>query len=86
MKSLWNVVLALVIGFLVSAMAFRARPVKAQEPGSVHVFILAVEVDSDNATRSVNVPGGKVAGMSCVPDPQARRPKAVTCYVATSPN
>lgn len=86
MKTSSKVALALLAGLLAGTFAFRPRAVKAQEAGSVHVYVLTMQVDSDNATRSMNVPGARVAGMSCVPNPQPKLPKAVTCYVATTLN
>ena len=84
MKSSFRIVLATLVGFLCGVMGFHTRPIKAQEPGSVHVFIRPLELENDKASRSIDLPGGRIVGISCVSNPQTRLPKAVTCYVATS--
>ena len=78
--------LGLLLGLVLGVALCRTPQVKAnpQESGSVHVAIVPVRVlDAKNLT-SVSLPGGGVAGISCIPKPQQRLPDAAVCYVATT--
>jgi hypothetical protein len=81
--------LAILAGFLLGITASRLSfvPVAKASPqgaGKVHVYIVPEIVLSTNAPRSLDLPGGRIAGISCIPKPSDKLPDEAICYVATS--
>ena len=87
LKSSWKICLAITTSFVLGVVISNTSPVKAspQEQGSVHVFIAPLEVATAKETRSQNLPGGRVVGISCIPKPTDKLPDHAICYVATGP-
>lgn len=84
-KVSWKTRVAVLACFLLFSVWFYLpiAKVTAQEPG-VHVFIAPLEVLTAKDTRSLNLPGGRVAGISCIPKPTEKLPDRAVCYIATS--
>lgn len=74
-------VLLFSLGFFVAAALKPLNVLKAQ--GTAHVFIVPVQVFNLQATAA-NIPGVRIAGISCLPKPTAKLPNAAVCYVATT--
>jgi hypothetical protein len=82
LKIILSVLVGVIFGIAVSHLSVaKASP---QDTGSVHVFIAPLEVLTAKDTRSQNLPGGRVVGISCIPRPTTNQPERATCYVATS--
>lgn len=83
-----KVLLAGLIGLLlgVAASHISVPIAKAQEPGAVHVYIWQETVSNSNDRPSLNIPGGKVVGFTCISKPASvTLPNKAICYIATSP-
>lgn len=80
--------LAAAMSFVLGAALFRTPTVKAnpQKTELAHVFIVPVAVLDAKAPSSTNLPGARIAGISCIPKPEKRLPDAAVCYVATTLN
>lgn len=78
--------LAVLAGFVLSAAIFHTPAVKAQESGTTHVFIHPVIMFNVKSGASQDLPGSRIAGISCIPKPLTKAPDAAVCYVATSLN
>lgn len=78
--------LATLLGFLLCLVAVRISvpTVKAQQEGMVHVYITAETLWNLKDRPSLNIPGGRVVGISCLPKPTSKAPDQAVCYVATS--
>ena len=76
--------LAVLVGCLLGAMLFHTPVVKAS-PAGVHVYIVPVEMSDAKTSLPKDLPGGRVAGISCISKPAAGLPDAAVCYVATTP-
>jgi hypothetical protein len=74
------------LGLILGATLFRTPQVKAdpQETGKVHVAIIPVAMLDAKNLASQDLPGIRIAGISCVPKPIKQLPDAAVCYVATS--
>jgi hypothetical protein len=86
-----KICLATLAGFLLGITVSRLSVVpnakaSPQETGKVHLYIAPELVLSTNAPRSVDLPGGRIAGISCIPKPSDKLPDRAICYVATSLN
>jgi|GEM_PF-5195146 hypothetical protein len=77
---------AVSVGFALSVVLFHTSVVKAQGSNQVHVFIYPVEMFSTKSTTSKDLPGLRIAGISCIPKPETKLPDAAVCYVATTLN
>ncbi|HTR48348.1 MAG TPA: hypothetical protein VMM16_13270 [Verrucomicrobiae bacterium] len=89
LNKLLKLLSALSVGFVMGAMAVHAPVIAAtsrQADGLVHVFIVPVMMPTTKTAFPSNLPGGRVAGISCIPKPQSNLPDAAICYVATSLN
>jgi hypothetical protein len=86
LKSSWKICLGVVVGFVVGACLFQARAVKAhsQETGTAHVFIVPVAMFDAKSAVPQNLPGVRIAGISCIARPTQKFPDAAVCYVATT--
>jgi hypothetical protein len=73
-------------GLILGAVLFRTPKIKAnpQVPGKVHVAIIPVSMLDAKNLASEDLPGVRVAGISCVPKPIKQLPDAAVCYVATT--
>lgn len=60
--------------------------VKAQENRTIHVYIThAVVSDSKDSRSSLDIPGGKIVGFSCISKPASiTREKNAVCFIASS--
>jgi hypothetical protein len=74
--------LAALAGFILGAMLFHARVVKAQ--GNAHVYIVPLTMPDAKTPFPSNLPGVRIAGISCIAKPTAKLPDAAICYVATT--
>jgi hypothetical protein len=81
-----KICLAAALGFVGGARLFHTPPVNAnpQDVGQTHVFIAPVDMLDAKSSASQNLPGARIAGISCIPKPQAKLPYAAVCYVATA--
>jgi hypothetical protein len=88
MKSLraGKVISAAVIGFIIGAWLFYTGIVKAkpQDTGTAHVYIVPVTMLDTKTPLPQNLPGVRIAGISCVAKPMPKFPDAAICYVATT--
>lgn len=84
--NLTKICLAAALGFVLGSWLFHTSSVTAnqQEDGNTHVFIAPVEVFNTKSPASLNIPGVRVVGISCLAKPQTKLPDAAICYVATS--
>ena len=84
--NLARICVAVAFGFILGIWLFRTSPVNAnpQEGGKAHVFIVPVEVFDTKTPTSKNIPGVRIAGISCIAKPQTKLPDAALCYVATA--
>ncbi len=79
--------LSTAISFTMGAMLFHTPPAQnPQESGSVHVYIYPVFMDDAKTPFPKNLPGGRIAGISCIPKPEKLTPNSAVCYVATTLN
>jgi hypothetical protein len=80
--------LAVLFGLILGAVLFHVPKVKAlpQEAGTVHVTIVPVPMNDAKNLSSRDLPGYRIAGISCLPTPIKQLPDAAVCYVATTPN
>jgi hypothetical protein len=85
-NSSWKMWLGVVVGFVTGAFLFHVGTVKAhpQETGLAHVFIVPVPMTDAKTPLPRNLPGARIAGISCIAKPMQRFPDAVVCYVATT--
>jgi hypothetical protein len=85
-SSSWGILLVAAGSFTLGAWLFHTEMVKAnpQETGGVHVYIAPLEMLTAKYSTSQNLPGGRIAGISCIPKPTEKLPDHVICYVATS--
>lgn len=76
------------VGSLLGVAASRVPIVRGipQEAGSVHVYIASFSLFNTKVTLSKNLPGMRVAGISCIPKPTDKLPDQAVCHVATSSN
>lgn len=65
------------VGFLIRPGWLRAQS------GQAHVFIAPVTVNGDQGAPA-NLPGARIAGISCLPKPLKNAPDMALCYVATT--
>lgn len=79
-----KIVAAALAGLILGAALFHPHGGQAQGFGRVHVSIIPVEAFNTKALVSQDLPGLKVAGISCVPKPRKNLPDAAVCYVATA--
>jgi hypothetical protein len=86
MKSSWMTCLAAVASFVLGAWLFQSGTVKAnpQETGRAHVFIVPVAMIDGKSAVPENLPGARIAGISCIAKPTQKLPDAAVCYVATA--
>jgi hypothetical protein len=86
LKSYWTTCLVALIGFVMGSWPFQTKTVKAnpQETGRTHIFIVPVEMLDAKHPASQNLPGARIAGISCIARPAQKLPDAAVCYVATT--
>lgn len=77
------VVSATSLGLALGAMMSHV-PVRAQGEAHVHVFIVPLAVPDAKTPVPADLPGERIAGISCLTKPQEKLPNAAVCYVATS--
>jgi hypothetical protein len=87
LESSWKTCLVAVVSFLMGAWLFQTKTVKAnpQETGQAHVFIVPVAMFDVKSAVPANLPGARIAGISCIAKPTQKSPDASVCYVATDP-
>lgn len=73
---------AVLVGFVLSAAMFHTPVAQANSP--THVFIVPVFVANGKAGTPADLPGARIAGISCIAKPAMGAPDAAVCYVATS--
>jgi hypothetical protein len=76
--------LAVSVGFALGIALFRTPEVKAQQAGSVVLFIHPVLVFDQKMPIDKAITGSRVDGISCIPKPTTKLPDAAVCYVATT--
>jgi hypothetical protein len=76
--------MAVLAGFALGIVLFRAPAMKAQEAGNVMVFIHPISVLDQKMPIDAAITGSRVDGISCIPKPIAKLPDAAICYVATT--
>ncbi|MGB8541980.1 MAG: hypothetical protein WCD49_10145 [Candidatus Acidiferrales bacterium] len=78
--------LAVLVGVSFGAFWFRLPISNAspQDNGTAHVFIFPVKMFDAKNSASQNLPGAKIAGISCIAKPENNLPDAAVCYVATT--
>ena len=83
---LLKVAIVALLAFVLGVWSSRLKTVNAssQDAGQAHVFIAPLEMLDAKAPRTVNLPGVKIVGISCVAKPTERLPDAAVCYVATT--
>jgi hypothetical protein len=74
-RSLWKVSVAVMIGFVLGALAFRTSPVRAQAGAIVSVELVPVL----GLSSTLQAKGAQVVGFSCVS--KDGKPE---CYVAST--
>jgi hypothetical protein len=86
-KSSWRTCFVALVSFLMGASLFQTKTVRAtpQETGLAHVFIVPVALFDTKSGVPANLPGARVAGISCIAKPTQKSPDAAICYVATAP-
>jgi hypothetical protein len=86
LKSSWKICLAVLVGFVLGAWLFHTVEVKAhpKEAGLAHVLIVAVGMLDAKSPLPQNLPGARIAGISCIAKPTQKFPDAAVCYVATA--
>ena len=86
LKSLWKACLGVGIGFVLGAWLFSIGEVKpkAQETETTHVIIVPVTMLDAKSSLPQNLPGARIAGISCIAKPMPRHPDAAVCYLATA--
>jgi hypothetical protein len=86
LKSSWKTCLGVVVGFVLGTWLFQTGAVKAnpQETGLAHVYIVPVAMLDAKSPVPQNLPGARIAGISCIPKPTHKFPDAAVCYVATA--
>jgi hypothetical protein len=77
---------AVLVGIYFGAICFPLPVLEAspQDTGTAHVFIVPVRMLDATNSASQNLPGAKIAGISCIPKPEGKLPDAAVCYVATT--
>lgn len=77
--------LAVLAGFVLSTAIFHTPAARANSPS--HVFIVPIFVTNTKAGTPADLPGNRIAGISCIPKPiPDKAPDAAICYVATTLN
>jgi hypothetical protein len=86
LKSSWKTCLVAVVSFVIGAWLFQTKTVKAnpQETGRAHAFIVPVAMLDAKSAVPENLPGARIAGISCIAKPTQKSPDAAVCYVATA--
>ncbi len=87
LKSSWGkTCLVAVVGLVMGAWLFQMKTVSAnpQETGHAHVFIVPVTMLNAKSAVPANLPGARIAGISCIAKPTPKSPDAAVCYVATA--
>jgi hypothetical protein len=77
-----KIALATTISFILGAMLSHAPTAKANPPS--HVFIVPVWMADAKTPQPADLPGNRIAGISCIPKPADKSPDAAVCYVATT--
>jgi len=83
--NLSKILVAGLFGLLLGVAASHVPMVKAgpQETSQVHLYVVPIGM-TGKVSFSENLPGGRIAGISCLPKPTAQLPDAAICYVATT--
>lgn len=76
--------LAVLVGFALGIVLCRTPEVKADP--SNHVFIVPVWMPDAKTPFPADLPGARIAGISCIPKPINKAPDSAVCYVATTLN
>lgn len=80
------------ISFILGAMLSHAPTAKANPSEqkyaqvNAHVFVVPVWMVDEKTPQTADLPGNRIAGISCIPHPTDKMPNAAVCYVATSLN
>jgi hypothetical protein len=79
---------AVFVGFLLGTLPFHAATAKAAQDTAelVHVGIYPVTMLDAKTPVPQNLPGGRIAGISCISKPEKKTPDSAVCYVATTLN
>ena len=80
--------LAISISFILGTMVAQtpSRNANPQASGLAHVSIVPVFMFDAKTPASQDLPGARIAGISCLPKPEKRTPDSAVCYVATALN
>jgi hypothetical protein len=86
LKSLWKSCLLILMSFVLVAWLFHTGIMKAhpQQSGTAHIFIVPVTILNAKSAVPQNLPGVRIAGISCIAKPTQKLPDAAVCYVATT--
>jgi hypothetical protein len=76
--------LAVLAGFALGIVLFRTPEVKANPAN--HVFIVPLWMPNAKTPFPADLPGARIAGISCIPKPTDKTPDAAVCFVATTLN
>ncbi len=82
--SVLRISLAVFVGFALSTVLSRTPEVKASPTN--HVFIVPLWMPDAKTPFPKDLPGARIAGISCIPKPTDKTPDAAVCYVATTLN
>lgn len=86
LKSPWKICVGAALGFVLGVWLFHTVEVKARakETGLAHVYIVPVTMLDAKSPVPENLPGARIAGISCIAKPTQKFPDAAVCYVATA--
>jgi hypothetical protein len=86
LKSPWKSCLLVLMSSVFVAWLFHTGMMKAhpQQSGTAHVYIVPVTLLDAKSPASINLPGVRFAGISCIAKPTQKLPDAAVCYVATT--
>ena len=82
--NLAKITLAVLCGLVLGATLFRTPAVNANPATAAHVFIVPIWMADAKAPQPADLPGSRIAGISCIPKPADKSPDAAVCYVATT--
>ncbi len=76
------------LSFLLAAILFQTKTTKPEPQAEkmVHVYIYPMTMDNTKTPMPANLPGHRIAGISCIPKPEKITPDAAVCYIATTLN
>jgi hypothetical protein len=86
LTSSWKICPGVLVGFVMGVWLFHTGTVKAhpQATGTAHVLIVPVAILDAKSPVPQNLPGVRIAGISCIAKPAKKFPDAAVCYVATT--